>query len=684
MARRNESHKREALARRRAIGRIRLAAVGFVLGGVLGASLAGILLSPPDDPSSADRTPPYILSVEPEDGALLAAGNATFRIAFSEALAAPPTVDLAGTTTIAIEDESFDGLFWKGAATIPEGADGSYNLTVAAIRDLRHNEMPGHATTYLVDTEAPRTRTRALVNRTSAPFDVAWDASDGHGSGVARVDLRYRGSTGPWIILTSGPEAAGGYRVDPGEVEATFMFCALAVDLAGNPEGPCTDGATVDYDATPPSASLLPRPYWALGPVELDGIVANNASTAELRYYFASDNATWQGPFSGGNTTSPFRWTFAFPFGGGHYRLSARGRDGRGWTEPEQTPWSAEVAIGLDIEAPGSWIDPVGVYWRAEPVTLFANGSDDESGVATVDLYYTYRANGTASWSPWTFAMTRVQSPWVFAFDFPQGDGRYELATRARDRAGREEALPPLGQGDVALAYNAHAPEAAVLLLPNFIDPAAKATNTTWTATPAPDVVRFEAHRGTTATFTPDGMACEISETCVASLSRTDRTAWILLPLENLTYFMRIRTVDDGGRRTDGNAYGAVFHGLGFDTPSSLGSAAPLPLEVAWSERLQFAGTCQDCSDTFKVTLSKGDVLALSLAVPSTGDFRLVLLNSAVTTLAESKRTGYGVWESLLYEAIGAGTYYVVVDWSNVVGPGNRNEGWYTLAAAIG
>jgi hypothetical protein len=30
-----------------------------------------------------------------------------------------------------------------------------------------------------------------------------------------------------------------------------------------------------------------------------------------------------------------------------------------------------------------------------------------------------------------------------------------------------------------------------------------------------------------------------------------------------------------------------------------------------------------------------------------------------------------------------AGLYYVVVDWSNVFGPGNRNEGWYTLAATV-
>ena len=683
MARRDGSDKREALVRRRTIGRIRLAAVGFVLGCVLGAGLAGVLLRPPADPGPSDRVPPYVLTVEPEAGALLSAGNATFRIAFSETLAAPPTVALEGARPISIEDESFDGATWKGTVTIPDGGDGTYNLIVASVRDLARNAMPDHATPYVVDTVAPQTRTHVPADRMSLPFDVTWDASDGNGSGVTRVDLRYRDGTGPWILLATGPDAAGGYTMDPGEREASFTFCAQAADRAGNREGPCTDEATVDYDATPPGASLLPQPYWARTPVEVTGIAANNASAAELRYYFASDNATWQGPFPGGNATSPLRWTFAFPFGGGHYRLSARGRDTRGWVEREQTPESAEVALGLDLEAPGSRIDPVGAYWHTVPVTTFANGSDDRSGVASIDLYYAYRPNGTAPWSPWTFALTRVQPPWTFAFDFPGGDGRYELATRARDRAGREEALPPIGQGDVALAYNGHVPEAAALLLPNFIDPATTRTNVTWSASPARDVVRFEVHRGTTATFAPDGMACVNSETCVASLTREDRTAWVPLPLGNTTYFVRVRTIDDGGQTADGNAYGAVFHGLGFDTPNSYLSAAPLAVGIAWSERLQFVSLCQDCSDAFEVTLARGDVLDLSLAVPSTGDFRLSVLNSAGSTIAESKRVGFGVWEFLLYEATAAGTYYVVVDWSNVFGPGNRNEGWYTLASAI-
>ena len=149
MAGRDGSDKRDALARRRTIGRIQLAAVGFVLGCLLGASLAAVILRPPPDEGPKDRAPPSVLAVEPEDGALLSAGNATFRIAFSETLAAPPTVAFEGGKSISIKDESFDGTIWRGAVTIPDGADGPYNLTVVSVGD-RHGPPPDGAVERLV------------------------------------------------------------------------------------------------------------------------------------------------------------------------------------------------------------------------------------------------------------------------------------------------------------------------------------------------------------------------------------------------------------------------------------------------------------------------------------------------------------------------------------------------------
>lgn len=689
MAGRDGSDKREALARRRTVGRIRLSVVVLLLGCLLGSTLTAVLLKPSESILGTDHTPPFVMTVAPDDGSILAAGNVSFRIEFSEPLLENPVVSLEGIEVLSFADETFYGLSWQGVATIPPGGDGPYRLTVTSARDLARNTMADHEISYEVDTVLPEAHATTGFNRTSSPFVVTWTSSDGDGSGIARVELWKRDDVGPWTLLTAGPDAVGAFRVDPGEREATFGFCALAVDRSGNHDGPCEVEAALRYDGTPPSASLLPHPYWAVGPVQLTGIATNDATVADLCYHFAPDNLTWQGPFCVEGIGPPFRWNFAFPLGGGHYRLSARGQDVPEGIEPLQTPQGSEVALGFDREAPASRVDPITTYWHQGPVSLFGNASDDESGVASMDLFYSYRPREDEAWSAWALAASRVQPPWRFSFDVPEGDGRYEFATRARDGAGREEALPPLGQGDVALGYNREPPDAATMANPKFVDPATRRTNVTWIADPgpAPDVFRFEVHRGTTAAFTPDGTLCQESETCVTSLGRDVRTAWVPLLQENVTYYVRVRTIDDGGWPADTVPFGAVFHGLDFDTPDTQAQATPLHIGVAWSERLHYEGACHDCTDVFRVDLESGESLALSLAVPPTGDFRLLVLDAHGNLVAESRNSGFGVWESLLVPSPvwPFGTYYVIVDWSNVTGSGpeHRNEGWYTLAPTV-
>ncbi|MEK6852234.1 MAG: hypothetical protein AABY30_06845, partial [Candidatus Thermoplasmatota archaeon] len=319
----------------------------------------------------------------------------------------------------------------------------------------------------------------------------------------------------------------------------------------------------------------------------------------------------------------------------------------------------------------------------ATSVTVTANAADDRSGGASVELFYAYRPNGTAAWSPWTAAGSRATAPWTFPFDFPRGDGRYALAVRAQDHAGGVEALPPVGEGDVGVGFDRDSPTAPDLALPRYVDVAGLRTNLTWTVTPPADLVRFEIHAGTTPGFSPDGGPCATSSTCLLGLGRDARGAWAPLPAENATRWFRVRAIDDGGLAADSDPVGANGHGLGFDTPNTYPLAAGLPVNIAWSERLQYSSGCADCADVFKITLAVGDVLSLMLAVPVTGDFRIVVYNAAIAIVAKSQTTGLGVWESLLYEATAAGVYYVVVDWSNVFGPGNRNEGWYTLGATL-
>lgn len=677
--------KKGALERRRKTSQVRVLAVAFALGCVLGAGLAhvaAILTAPPTD--APDSTPPSVLAVEPPEQTYLIEGNASFRITFTEPLVASPTVTLAGAQNLPIPEASFDRVSWRGVVPIAEGADGACELRVEGVRDRAGNQLPPISFAYGIDTTPPTSRASVAANATALPFDIAWDASDA-GSGIDRVEIWTHVEGGPWTILVTSPNDRGTYRFDPGERRAMFALRTLAVDHAGNREDARdAPDATVSYDPSPPSVLLVAASsYWFHEPVRLGGIAGPDIASAELRYYFAPDNSTWQGPFSAGNDTDLLAWTFPFPLGPGHYRLYARATGTGGAREPEQTPLAAEVAVGYDTALPSSRIAPVTPYWRTGPVTVSADASDDRSGVAAVDLYYAYRPNGTAAWSAWALASSRSYGPWTLPFDFPRGDGRYELIVRARDAAGNTQTLPPIGQGNASLGFNREIPSPPVLLLPSFVDVAGPRTNLTWTAQPEADVVRFEIHQGATSDFTPDGSTCAASTTCIEELDRSARGAWASLPAGNTTYWFRVRAVDDGGLAADSATVGAVFHGLGFDTPNTYASAAALPLRIAWSERLQYSGSCVDCTDVFRIPLGASDVLSLLLAVPATGDFRLVVYDANIQVVAKSERGGLGTWESLSVTIAASGTYYVVVDWSNVYGPGNRNEGWYTLTASV-
>ncbi len=667
---------------------MRALGAAFLLGSLFGTGFAhvlAVLTTPPNSVVDPDRVAPSVLAVDPEPGSDLAAGPRTFRISFDEDLRAAPSVVLAGRTNLTANEESFDGRTWRGAFELLPGADGPCVLHASGVEDLSGNRQGDLMFAYAIDTTPPTSQAFVAANTTTIPFDVTWDATDGNGSGVVRVEVWIRADAGTWSLLTTSSEDRGAHHFDPGARKAVFDLYALAVDGAGNREAvPATPDASVAYDASPPSASLLPvAGYWFRAPIPLAATVSETVTSVDLRFHFAPDNETWQGPFSAGIDSAPWGWTFPWPLGPGHYRMYARARDGEGTHEREQPPGSAELAVGFDAAAATSRVQPAGTYWHAETLAVSANASDDRSGLARVELHYAYRANESVPWSPWKLSASRGDVPWTFPFDFPEGDGRYELATRATDRAGNPEALPPLGEGEIEIGYDRLPPAVPTLNVPLFINAANETTNLTWTLAPTSDLARLEIHRGASPSFLPDGAPCAISTTCVADLPRQARTAWAPVPDTNATTWFRVRAVDAGGLTADSAPIGANLHGLGYDTPNVIGSAIVLPLALAWSERLQYAGGCPDCADAFKVALNATDRLAVILAVPATGDFRLVLYDGTGTFVASSARAGLGAWESLAFEVVIPGTYYIVVDWGGVPGPGLRNEGWYTLSARV-
>ena len=669
--------RRRALERVRRWGRMRSLLAVFAIGVLIGAGLAH--LATPTPPEEPDLLPPTVVSVEPPEGTFLR-GAASFRIAFDEPLAASPLVTLAGETDLPVVEAAFDGRSYRGRVDLANATDGSYEMQVTGLVDYSGNRGANFSVAYAVDATPPEAEAFAPTNATSQPFDVTWNASDGNGSGIARVELWSRADGGAWTLLVTSPEDRGTYRMDPGDLRAAFDFAAVAMDRAENREGfPSAAEASVLYSPVPPSASLLAVDgYWFREPLNVSATFGPYATTAELRYYFAPDNATWQGPFATGNGTE---WTFPFPLGAGHYRLYARARDAGGVLEVDQPASAPEVLAAYDASAPSSRLTPVSPYWQTGNVTMSANATDDRSGVASVELLYAYRPNGTIAWSPWTLAGARSREPWTFEFTFPEGDGRYALSTRARDLAGREEALPIPAERDIEIGINRGPPSAPVALPPAFIEPDGGRANLTWLASPPPDLVTFEVHGWKTADFVAD-LPCVMSTTCIARMGRDDRSAWVPLPSENATQWFLVRGIDEGGLASESARVGAIYHGLGYDTPDTYALSSPLPIGIAWSERIEYIDACKDCTDAFRIVLAEGAALTLSLAVPYTGDFRLLVVDAGLRVVATSDARGYGIWERLDFVALAAGMYYVVVDHAGVTN-GGRNEGWYTLGATL-
>lgn len=103
-------------------------------------------------------------------------------------------------------------------------------------------------------------------------------------------------------------------------------------------------------------------------------------------------------------------------------------------------------ASAPDTTPPSSSVESITPYWRnTSPLTITATASDDDSGVAYVELWYKYSPdNGTTPWTAWaTFDNdTNGADGWSWSFTFPNGQGHYDFYSRAGDNAGNYEDGP--------------------------------------------------------------------------------------------------------------------------------------------------------------------------------------------------------------------------------------------------
>ena len=111
---------------------------------------------------------------------------------------------------------------------------------------------------------------------------------------------------------------------------------------------------------------------------------------------------------------------------------------------------SKNVTFKLDSKKPSSSIINANNYSdRYSEVVIEAQGSDAESGVLSISLYY--RILGSTKWMQYG----ESQSPYVWSFENETSD-EYEFCTIAKDKAGNLEDFP--AEGDVSFLFDMNRP----------------------------------------------------------------------------------------------------------------------------------------------------------------------------------------------------------------------------------
>jgi len=378
--------------------------------------------------------------------------------------------------------------------TFPAG-QGHYELRTIAKDAAGNSEAAGGADEAVAfDSVAPASSVNAITPywRTVSNVTIEVTANDTT-SGVAKVDLYYRSSTdnvtfGNWTFFQGDTTLPYSFNFTFPDGQRFYEFHSRANDTAGNSEGFTGVDAQCAFDNTAPTSSVsaisgywkttasLAVPWSATDNLQLSNVTleyryrADNSSSFGNWTFFAS-NTTLNGTSASGN------FTFTFPSSDGHYEFRTVATDGAGNAE---SGGSADEAVGLDTIAPASSVPPNGQYWRNANVTIPANATDTTSGVTNVDLWYRYRADNASAWGNWTFFGSDSALPYEFAFNWPSGEGHYEVYSIGNDTAGNSE-TPPVA-ADASAAYDFTPPSSSVGAISGYWKTASPLT-VPWSAT---------------------------------------------------------------------------------------------------------------------------------------------------------------------------------------------------------
>lgn len=305
--------------------------------------------------------------------------------------------------------------------------DGSYELRARAT-DAAGN-VADSTLSRVVDNTAPTGSVPALTPLRGT-VDVAINAADGTGSGVASVTGQFRQQgASTWTDVctdTGAPWGCTGIDTTP-YPDGMYEGRAIVVDAAGF--STTTAIVSVRIDNTAPTTATLNSPGTSLsGNVSLTGTAADAASgiaTWTVQYRL-SGGSTWTDACSDASASYGCTWATA-SVADGVYDLRAVAADLAGNTLAS----TVRTSIRVDNVAPTVTLTDPGTPLFGT-VTLSANASDG-GGIASVVI-----ERSLAGANTWTTICTDTTASYSCALDTTAvAVGSYDLRARATDNAGR-------------------------------------------------------------------------------------------------------------------------------------------------------------------------------------------------------------------------------------------------------
>ena len=267
------------------------------------------------------------------------------------------------------------------------------------------------------------------------PFIVSFSTIDD----ISRVDsttVYYRFNGGVWTdIGWTAYKPIGEFVFDIDRGVGAYDFTTISTDAAGNQELLSEEAeCTAHIDLHAPSSSCASDEYASGATIDVRYSAEDDSGFVDTELHFRENGGQWGDSGLVGHATLG---TLSFaPEEDGTYDFFTRAVDLAG--RPEIMKNEAECTTIYDTTDPFSFVS-VPAYVSAATITdLECTGTDNLSGIADMRIYSRFESDD--------FAFTGLETNAAhetFTYHWPEGEGRYELFSIAKDKAGNVQATPP-------------------------------------------------------------------------------------------------------------------------------------------------------------------------------------------------------------------------------------------------